>query len=72
MTHPARKGIYSPGQDLLAAIRAGFVVQKTSMSEWCRDHDVIVQNARMAILGGWCGPKAQQLVEKLKKAAGVS
>lgn len=71
MTHPARKDIYSPGQELLAAIRAGFVAQQTTMSEWCRDHGVIVQNARMAILGGWRGPKAQQLVKKLKKAAGA-
>lgn len=55
----------------MLAIKAGFIRQGTSFTQWCREHDVDRQNARVAVLGGWRGPKASALIEKISKAAGV-
>lgn len=57
--------------ELFLEIKAGFVRQGTSFTQWCRENDVDRQNARVAILGGWRGPKASALIEKITKAAGV-
>jgi len=51
----------APGEHLLAAVRAGFVQQGTSLSAWCEQNGVARQNVRTALLGGWNGPRAQEL-----------
>lgn len=62
---------YDPGEDLLNAIKAGFVRQGTSYSRWCRENNVERTAARLAILGGWRGPKARKLIARITKAANV-
>lgn len=55
----------------LTSVRVGFVLRGTTFSAWCRANGVNPSNARMALRGGWRGPKAQKLVKRIKKAAGV-
>jgi len=57
--------------ELLQEVRAGFVRQGTTLSAWCKTHGVKRQNATTAILGGWGGPKAQQLIKQIVNAAGL-
>lgn len=52
-------------------IRAGFVVQGTSLTAWCKERGVRHQNARKALDGVWTGPKAAALVEEILQAAGA-
>lgn len=61
----------SSGQQLLRAVRAGFVIQGTTMAGWCAKNDVDRPNARLALLGAWDGPKARALRQRLISAAGV-
>lgn len=72
MTRSAQsKNDIETGEELLTAVRSGFVANRTTMNEWCLSNGVATQNARVALLGGWRGPKARVLIEKITKAAGV-
>lgn len=59
------------GLQLLASVRAGFIARQTTMADWCRANGVAHQNVRLALLGGWRGPKAKELIKKISQAAGV-
>lgn len=61
-----------PGPDLVRAVRSGFVLRGTSLGKWCRENRINPQNARVALLGGWDGPKGRSVRERLIKAAGLS
>ncbi|AVL53258.1 hypothetical protein CEP88_12000 [Roseobacter denitrificans] len=50
-------------------VRAGFIVQGTSLQEWCRSAGVKRQNADKALLGQWQGEKASNLVQRILAAA---
>ena len=60
-----------PTDDLLRSIKAGFISQGTTFTKYCLDNGIQPPNARMAIRGGWKGPKATKLVQQIMKAAGV-
>lgn len=62
---------YHLGQHLLAKVRGGLISKGSSLSAWCDANGVKAQNARIALLGGWTGPKAKLLVRRIVKAAGV-
>lgn len=53
-------------------VRAGFVVQGTSLTAWCKERGVKHQNARKALDEEWTGPKAKTLVAEILEAAGVT
>jgi len=53
----------------LAAIRAGFVAQGTSLHAWCKANGEDTSNARRAIAGTWKGPKASALLQRLVAAS---
>lgn len=59
------------GQDLVRAVRSGFVLRGTSLGKWCRENRINPQNARVALLGGWNGPKGRALRERIIRAAGL-
>lgn len=59
----------SPGEELLSSVRAGFVLQGTSLSEWCETHQLARQNVRVALLGGWNGQKAQEIRYQVVEAS---
>lgn len=61
----------APGDELYRKVKAGFVLRNTTFSAWCEENGVNRSNATVALRGGWTGPKAQELVEKICKAAGV-
>jgi len=60
---------FSPGKVLLAQVRAGFVAQGSTFTQWCAINDVCRPNARQCLLGGWDGPKARELRAKIIDAS---
>lgn len=61
----------TPGPDLYAQVRAGFVSQGTSLHRWCLNNKITRQHATLALLGGWRGPESKALLGRILKAAGV-
>lgn len=61
-----------PSADLYNRVRGGFVAQGTSLSKVCESVGVKRQAARLALLGGWTGPRASEVVQKLTEKAGIS
>lgn len=58
-----------PGQELYNRVRAGFILQNTSLGEWCRNHGVIQSNAKACLHGSWGGPKGNELRKRLIHAS---
>ena len=61
----------APGFDLHKRVRAGFMLQGTSLTQWCRQNGTNVSNARGALMGSWNGPKGQALRNRIIKAARI-
>ena len=51
-------------------IRVAFLLRGSSLHAWCKDEGIAMQNARAALLGIWCGPKADKLTARIIEAAG--
>lgn len=62
---------FYPSPDLYLRVRAGFVQQGSSLSAWCRTHDVHRANAISALVGAWNGPKGRALRKQLIEASGI-
>lgn len=60
-----------PGLDLLLRVKAGFVLQNTSMSRWAKENGTHVSNVRNALLGSWDGPRGRAMRRRVLKAAGI-
>jgi len=67
MNTPFRADRASPV--LYQHVRAGFVLNGTSLNAWCRANGVAHQNARSALMGEWTGPKAAEMVHRLVAAS---
>lgn len=65
------KDPFSPGPELLKAVRIGFIRQGTTMNAWCGARRINRGNATIALLGGWRGPKGRAIARRVAKAAGV-
>ena len=63
---------FSPGPDLLAATRAGFVGRHSSLAAWCRDNQITPAWARQVLVGKRRGPSAAKLRARIAQAAGVT
>lgn len=61
----------SPGPELVREVRAGFVLKGTTLGRWCREHNLVVQHARMALVGEWNGPKGRAVRHRVLQAAGL-
>ena len=61
----------TPGFDLHARVRAGFLLQGTTLTEWCRSNGTHISNARGALLGTWNGPKGKAMRSRIIKAARI-
>lgn len=57
---------------LYTRVKAGFLLQGTSLHRWCIESDISRQNAAQALKGIWNGPKAQALRAKIVKASGIN
>jgi hypothetical protein len=62
----------TPGRALYNRVRAGFVLQDTSLGEYCRKNGASRQNATAALTGAWNGEKAAALRAQLIEASGVA
>lgn len=61
-----------PGHELHAQVRAGFVLQRSSLYRWCQENGVCRPYADDALDGTRNGPKAVALRRRLMRAADVS
>ena len=57
------------GKDRYQTVRAGFVLQGTNLTHWCRQNGTHIQNVRDAFFGRWKGPKANELADRVFLAA---
>lgn len=62
---------HQPGLQLQLRVRTGFLLQGTSLTEWCRNNGTHISNARGALLGTWNGPKGQAMRSRIVKAARI-
>ena len=62
----------TPGTELYALVRAGFIAKGTSLHQWCKRHQQAHSNVRAALLGKWNGPKADDLRRKIVDEIGNS
>ncbi|EOV1092757.1 hypothetical protein ACOLXF_002424 [Vibrio fluvialis] len=58
--------------DLYTQVKAGFLLQGTSLSRWCAENGVHRQNAAQALKGLWKGEKSNALKEKIIIASGIT
>ncbi len=61
----------TPGLTLHRKVRIAFIDQGTTFHAWCLSNEIDPKNARMAIVGGWNGPKGQALRRRILYAAGL-
>ena len=57
--------------DLYRSVRAAFIMQGTSLSEWCRAQGVTRQYAEKVLKGEKRGPSAQAFKQRVVAASGV-
>lgn len=60
-----------PGQELYNRVRAGFILQNTSLGEWCRLNGLPTTNAKACLHGTWGGPKGSDLRDRLIKESNI-
>jgi len=60
-----------PGQELYNRVRAGFILQNTTLGAWCRNNSVIQTNAKSCLHGTWSGRKGKNLRERLVKESNI-
>lgn len=53
-------------------VRAGFIVQGTTLNVWCIENGTRIQNVRDAFFGRWRGPGADDLRRRVLAAARVA
>ena len=63
---------YLPSRDLYNKVRAGFVAQGSSLSQWCKAKGMNTQNALSCLTGTWDGPKAKTLRAEIIEASGIA
>ncbi|HEL7676555.1 TPA: hypothetical protein UL918_000912 [Stenotrophomonas maltophilia] len=61
----------APGIDLHKRVRAGFLLQGTTLTQWCRENGTHISNARGALLGTWDGPKGRDMRSRIVRAARI-
>ncbi|EJE8547009.1 hypothetical protein M5238_001706 [Vibrio vulnificus] len=60
------------GIDLYTRVKAGFLLQGTSLNRWCVENGIHRQNAAQALKGLWNGEKSNLLKERIIVASGIS
>ena len=61
----------SEGKARYQKVRAGFIVQGTTLTQWCQSNGTHIQNVRDAFFGRWIGPKATELIKRVTLAIGA-
>ncbi len=57
--------------NVLALVRASFIVQGTSFNAWCKANHIVRRSAEQALLGDNKSSNARELAEFILKAAGL-
>lgn len=60
-----------PSQELLRKVRAAFVLQGSSLQNWCKQNGTHNSNARNALIGSWDGPAGKAMRARIVKASGL-
>lgn len=60
-----------PGRGLLGAVRAGFIVQGTTLPKWCQANQIEPTHARAVLITDSFGVKTNALRAKLIAGAGL-
>jgi hypothetical protein len=58
-----------PHENLLSAVRTGFILKQTTFKAWCRENGIDPGYAHHVIAGKTNGPKAQQLRKRIVGAS---
>lgn len=61
----------SPSTELLTQVRAAFVRRNDTFSGWCKRNQLRPQNVRIAVIGGWNGPKGTKLRARVIRESGL-
>ncbi len=61
----------SKNVDLYTQVKAGFLLQGTSLHKWCLENGIHRQNAAQALKGTWQGEKSMALKIKIILASGI-
>ncbi|MFV8387576.1 hypothetical protein ACNO5E_26110 [Vibrio parahaemolyticus] len=61
----------TPSRELYRVVMAGFVMQGSSLSQWCKKNNVARSNVVSALTGSWNGPKAQLLRAQIISDSGI-
>ncbi len=57
--------IPQPSKTLLNLVRAGFMLQDTSIFAWCKKNNLQYQNVKAYLMGEYNGKKAQEIRERV-------
>lgn len=60
-----------PGQELYNHVRAGFILQNTTLNEWCRSNGMTQTSAKASLHGLSNGPKGKKLRNRLIKESNI-
>lgn len=61
--------VLRPSRRLYNAVLGAFRAQGISFASWCADQGISRENARAALYGVWCGPKATMILERIVEGA---
>jgi hypothetical protein len=56
-------------KDRYRSVKAGFVLQGTTLSSWCTENGFWHQNVLRAFNGTWSGERADKLIAQVERAA---
>ena len=60
-----------PSVDLMRRVRVGFINQRTTFTEWCRQNGIHCPSARSAVIGTWDGNKGKAMRRRIVRAARI-
>ncbi len=66
------KPLPPPGPELVLEVRVAFIRNGLTLTRWCRSNKVLLSNARLALLGGWNGPRGLAMRKRVLTAAGLA
>tara|TARA_R110001583_G_scaffold192056_1_gene358156 strand:- start:203 stop:436 length:234 start_codon:yes stop_codon:yes gene_type:complete len=65
------KGSAEPSVELYNRVRAGFILQGSNLSSWCKEQGLHPTNAKACLVGMWGGAKGRELRERILRDAKI-
>ncbi|MBF0622895.1 MAG: hypothetical protein HQL54_13320 [Magnetococcales bacterium] len=60
-----------PGRDLFLKVKAAFILQDTTITQWCKANEISISGASSALIGSWNGPKGKEVRQRVYEASGA-